>query len=103
MGTWIKSTQTAQVRIPCGLVARIRRFHRRGRGSIPRKGETTFWEHFLEISVHSSVIGCHGDLHPTSKPGEQSDVKIGMFSLLKISVNKILFVSEVYVIKVRLA
>ena len=25
--------------IPCGLVARIRRFHRRGRGSIPRKGE----------------------------------------------------------------
>ena len=26
------------VTIPCGLVARIRRFHRRGRGSIPRKG-----------------------------------------------------------------
>ena len=25
--------------IPCGLVARIRRFHRRGRGSIPRKGD----------------------------------------------------------------
>ena len=24
--------------IPCGLVARIRRSHRRGRGSIPRKG-----------------------------------------------------------------
>ena len=24
--------------VPCGLVARIRRFHRRGRGSIPRKG-----------------------------------------------------------------
>ena len=24
---------------PCGLVARIRRSHRRGRGSIPRKGE----------------------------------------------------------------
>ena len=30
------------VTIPCGLVARIRRFHRRGRGSIPRKGETNF-------------------------------------------------------------
>ena len=29
---------------PCGLVARIRRFHRRGRGSIPRKGETTFFK-----------------------------------------------------------
>ena len=28
--------------IPCGLVARIRRSHRRGRGSIPRKGETNF-------------------------------------------------------------
>ena len=27
-----------EVTIPCGLVARIRRFHRRGRGSIPRKG-----------------------------------------------------------------
>ena len=25
--------------VPCGLVARIRRSHRRGRGSIPRKGE----------------------------------------------------------------
>ena len=24
--------------IPCGLVVRIRRFHRRGRGSIPRMG-----------------------------------------------------------------
>ena len=24
--------------VPCGLVARIWRFHRRGRGSIPRKG-----------------------------------------------------------------
>ena len=28
--------------IPCGLVARIRRFHRRGRGSIPRKGGYIF-------------------------------------------------------------
>ena len=29
--------------IPCGLVARIRRFHRRGRGSIPRKGGKHFF------------------------------------------------------------
>ena len=29
--------------IPCGLVARIRRFHRRGRGSIPRKGAQCFF------------------------------------------------------------
>ena len=28
--------------IPCGLVVRIRRFHRRGRGSIPRMGEIFF-------------------------------------------------------------
>ena len=28
--------------IPCGVVARIRRFHRRGRGSIPRTGEQYF-------------------------------------------------------------
>ena len=28
--------------IPCGLVARIRRFHRRGRGSIPRTGDQYF-------------------------------------------------------------
>ena len=30
--------------IPCGLVARIRRFHRRGRGSIPRKGVKEIFE-----------------------------------------------------------
>ena len=29
--------------IPCGLVVRIRRFHRRGRGSIPRMGEYFFF------------------------------------------------------------
>ena len=28
--------------IPCGLVVRIRRFHRRGRGSIPRMGVKFF-------------------------------------------------------------
>ena len=28
--------------IPCGLVVRIRRFHRRGRGSIPRMGDDFF-------------------------------------------------------------
>ena len=32
--------------IPCGLVARIRRFHRRGRGSIPRKGVKEIFEHY---------------------------------------------------------
>ena len=33
--------------LPCGLVARIRRFHRRGRGSIPRKGETVILAEFV--------------------------------------------------------
>ena len=28
-----------EVTVPCGLVVRIRRFHRRGRGSIPRMGD----------------------------------------------------------------
>ena len=37
-----KSCQFSTGHIPCGLVARIRRFHRRGRGSIPRKG-ANFW------------------------------------------------------------
>ena len=40
--------------IPCGLVVRIRRFHRRGRGSIPRMGGT-----FL---IHSTIIFIHCDL-----------------------------------------
>ena len=35
----IKCTKILHQHIPCGLVARIRRFHRRGRGSIPRKGD----------------------------------------------------------------
>ena len=38
-----KSRQFCYCHIPCGLVARIRRFHRRGRGSIPRKGAQCFF------------------------------------------------------------
>ena len=36
-GWWDRSVITCSL-IPCGLVARIRRSHRRGRGSIPRTG-----------------------------------------------------------------
>ena len=39
-----KSCQFSTGYIPCGLVARIRRFHRRGRGSIPRKGAPCFFD-----------------------------------------------------------
>ena len=35
---------SGEVTVPCGLVVRIRRFHRRGRGSIPRMGEIFFFE-----------------------------------------------------------
>ena len=35
------------VHIPCGLVARIRHSHRRGRGSIPRTGEFQFMVDFM--------------------------------------------------------
>ena len=40
--------------IPCGLVARIRRFHRRGRGSIPRKGVKEIFEHYYRSSISGS-------------------------------------------------
>ena len=36
-GWWDRSVITCSL-IPCGLVAKIRRSHRRGRGSIPRTG-----------------------------------------------------------------
>ena len=37
--------------VPCGLVVRIRRSHRRGRGSIPRMGESNliFSPHFVNF------------------------------------------------------
>ena len=39
--------------IPCGLVVRIRRFHRRGRGSIPRKGA---WQIFTIIPPTGMLV-----------------------------------------------
>ena len=44
--------------IPCGLVARIRRFHRRGRGSIPRKGVKEIFEHYYRSSISGSPGWC---------------------------------------------
>ena len=52
----IKCTKILHQHIPCGLVARIRRFHRRGRGSIPRKG-VLFVN--MQISVLRARISCH--------------------------------------------
>ena len=40
------------VRFPGGLVARIRRFHRRGPGSIPGQGKLSF---FQRLHVHESL------------------------------------------------
>ena len=41
LGAW-RFAISWEVTVPCGLVVRIRRFHRRGRGSIPRMGEIFF-------------------------------------------------------------
>ena len=61
----IKSGQTSPA-IPCGLVVRIRRFHRRGRGSIPRMGE-----HFLATCHGISLFLPLLELHmPTCAPTE---------------------------------
>ena len=38
--------------IPCGLVVRIRRFHRRGRGSIPRTGVKYFIFYDIEKKIY---------------------------------------------------
>ena len=44
--------------IPCGLVVRIRRFHRRGRGSIPRMGDS-----FLTLSPLKPSYDGHSSGH----------------------------------------
>ena len=55
-----------EVTVPCGLVVRIRRFHRRGRGSIPRMGE-----HFLATCHGISLFLPLLELHmPTCAPTE---------------------------------
>ena len=57
ISSWLKTSlsewwQTHLLDIPCGLVARIRRSHRRGRGSIPRTGDSNF----------ASPVQCSGRL-----------------------------------------
>ena len=48
--------------VPCGLVVRIRRSHRRGRGSIPRTGGPNFLRRSTKYVVHSSqALLCYGD------------------------------------------
>ena len=43
------------VDIPCGLVVRIRRSHRRGRGSIPRTGVIFFIDRNRDLSPFETV------------------------------------------------
>jgi hypothetical protein len=60
--TWIESSSLTEITplytaIPGGLVVRIRRSHRRGRGSIPRLGRQVhfaFFKFLLQCS-HESV------------------------------------------------
>ena len=51
--------------IPCGLVVRIRRSHRRGRGSIPRMGDHNFFA-FSFCSVLFHHIARHYFLFPST-------------------------------------
>ena len=51
-----------QAELPCGLVARIRRSHRRGRGSIPRTGDV--------LSMHTNItrdLSCQGHWHGSKR------------------------------------
>ena len=55
-----KSRQFCHCHIPCGLVARIRRFHRRGRGSIPRKGVPCFSG--IRNAINKSQLTLEGNI-----------------------------------------
>ena len=55
-----KSRQFCYCHIPCGLVARIRRFHRRGRGSIPRKGVPCFSG--IHNAINKSQLTLEGNI-----------------------------------------
>ena len=49
--------QLSSAAVPCGLVVRIRRSHRRGRGSIPRMGEAFFFFFLVPNSlVHTFYL-----------------------------------------------
>ena len=56
--------------IPCGLVVRIRRFHRRGRGSIPRMG-AIFFPHSPPI-LSIFTLGIH--LEPGNQMYQEASV-----------------------------
>ena len=55
--------------IPCGLVARIRRFHRRGRGSIPRKGGSNFSRKEIQSPEIATKIARNHDTIPFTDTG----------------------------------
>ena len=56
----IQCTEILHQHIPCGLVARIRRFHRRGRGSIPRKGVPCFSR--IHNAINKSQLMLEGNI-----------------------------------------
>ena len=63
MYTYKKANLTsACIAIPCGLVVRIRRSHRRGRGSIPRMGAQFFFFFFSFSHKHGRLFNTLGKL-----------------------------------------
>ena len=50
--------------LPCGLVVRIRRFHRRGRGSIPRTGD----EFCQDMQANSQLRKAMSDINLVAIP-----------------------------------
>ncbi len=49
---------------PCGLVVRIRRFHRRGQGSIPRMGD----EFCQDMQANSQLMKAMSDINLVAIP-----------------------------------
>ena len=53
--------------VPCGLVVRIQRSHRRGRGSIPRMG-VCFYASFQSYVLKSIILLEDGHMYNPSPP-----------------------------------
>ena len=69
--------------IPCGLVVRIRRSHRRGRGSIPRMGVPIFFfSFFFSLFFYTGQRVIEERDHPVAshavyfEPSENPDIKL---------------------------
>ena len=62
--------------VPCGLVARIRRSHRRGRGSIPRTGAYTI-AISKDVEASKEPVECQRWNHRDSLVRENNEAMLG--------------------------